>query len=356
MLRRFLILFALVFFVSNATPDATLPSGDQPGARDPTLLKRYEGSLIISYEDKAFDEYLLPTGSLRMDADRERRDGHNNRWFEPLDALELEGRRVRLVYLIPEGRSPLEVVRNYRDEVEARGGQVLMECKREECGGDPGRSSGGGGGEMSLAMVLRAEEQIVDPPLSTGHCAQTERIQDQRYLAAALPRDQSHLTVLTYVLKASHSCKTLNGRTIAVVDLIQGKAREQRMVQVSAPEMARAIDTAGRIALYGILFDFDQATLKPESAPVLAEIATLLRSATDLRLLVVGHTDNAGGFEYNRDLSQRRAEAVVTRLARDHGVNPSRLFPVGVSYAAPVASNQTEEGRAQNRRVELVQY
>jgi outer membrane protein OmpA-like peptidoglycan-associated protein len=356
MFLRLVAIIALAFSAANAVADATLPSGDLPGSRDPASLKRYEGSLIVSYDDKAFDEYLLPTAPLRMDPDRQRRDSHNNRWFTPAQALQLEGRRVRRVYLIPEGRSPLEVVRNYRDEVESRGGQVLLECKREECGGDPGRSSGGGGGEMSLAMVLRPEEQISDPPLSNGYCAQTERIQDQRYLAAALPEDQAHLSVLAYVLKTGHSCKALNGRAIAVVDLIEGKAREHRMVQVSAPEMAKAIDNSGRIALYGILFDFDQATVKPESAPVLAEIATLLRSDAELRLLVVGHTDNAGGFDYNRDLSQRRAEAVVTRLVRDHGVNSARLFPMGVSYAAPVASNQTEEGRALNRRVELVQY
>lgn len=173
MFLRLVAIIALAFSAANAVADATLPSGDLPGSRDPASLKRYEGSLIVSYDDKAFDEYLLPTAPLRMDPDRQRRDSHNNRWFTPAQALQLEGRRVRRVYLIPEGRSPLEVVRNYRDEVESRGGQVLLECKREECGGDPGRSSGGGGGEMSLAMVLRPEEQISDPPLSNGYCAHT---------------------------------------------------------------------------------------------------------------------------------------------------------------------------------------
>jgi outer membrane protein OmpA-like peptidoglycan-associated protein len=346
----------LLLLALDAVADAVIPSADAEGAKDPALLKRYEGSLIVSFHEQAFDEYLLPTAPLRMDPDRARRDARNNRWFAPLESLALEGRVVRLVYLIPEGRSPLEVVRNYRDEVEARGGRALFECKGAECGGDPARSSGGGGGEMSLAMVLRPAERIPDPPLSTGACAQTERIQDQRYLAAALPEDQAHVSVLAYSLKTGHSCRALDGRTIAVVDLIEAKAREQRMVTVAAPEMAQAIDATGRIALYGILFDFDQATIKPESAPVLAEIATLLGSDAGLRLLVVGHTDNAGGFEYNRDLSQRRAEAVVAALVRDHGVDRARLFPVGVSYAAPVASNQSEEGRAENRRVELVQY
>jgi outer membrane protein OmpA-like peptidoglycan-associated protein len=356
MLATRLSTLCLVLFALNVAADATIPIHDVEGSKDPGLLKRYEGSLIVSYDDKAFDEYLLPTAPLRMDPDRDRRDGHNNRWFAPTEALELEGRVVRLVYLTPEGRSPLEVMRNYRDEIEAQGGRALFECKREECGGDPGRSSGGGGGEMSLAMVLRPAERIADPLLSTGACAQTERIHDQRYLAAALPDAPAHLSVLAFVLKTGQSCRALNGRTIAVVDLIEGKAREQRMVTIDAPEMARAIDATGRIAIYGILFDFDQATVKPESAAVLAEIATLLRSDAGLKLLVVGHTDNAGGFDYNRDLSQRRAEAVVTKLVQDHGADQARLFPVGVSFAAPVASNQTEEGRGQNRRVELVRY
>ncbi|NCA70815.1 MAG: flagellar motor protein MotB [Sphingobacteriia bacterium] len=356
MLGMIAMALALTLSASSVAADATIPSLDLAGAKDPAPLKRYEDSLIVSYEVKAFDEYLLPIAPLRIDPDRARRDGHNNRWFTPMESVELEGRVVRLVYLIPEGRSPLEVVRNYRDEIERLAGQVLFECKREDCGGDPGRSSGGGGGEMSLAMVLRPAERIADPPLSTGACAQTERIQDQRYLAASLPDSLGHLSVHAYVLQTGHSCRALNGRTIAVVDLVEGKAREQRMVTVDAPEMARAIDATGRIALYGILFDFDQATVKPESAAVLAEIATLLRSDADLKLLVVGHTDDAGGFDYNRDLSQRRAEAVVARLTQDHGVDARRLLPVGVSFAAPVASNQTEDGRAQNRRVELVRY
>ncbi len=80
------------------------------------------------------------------------------------------------------------------------------------------------------------------------------------------------------------------------------------MVKVDAAEMARTIAASGRIALYGILFDFDKATLKPESAPALTEIAALLKSDTKLKLLVVGHTDNAGAFDYNRDQSQHRAD------------------------------------------------
>jgi outer membrane protein OmpA-like peptidoglycan-associated protein len=74
-----------------------------------------------------------------------------------------------------------------------------------------------------------------------------------------------------------------------------------------------------------------------------------------LKLLVVGHTDNVGSYGFNMDLSQRRAAAVVAALAGRFGIARDRLSPVGVSYASPVASNRAEEGRAKNRRVELVE-
>ena len=356
MLRIGLAVLTLCLFAAGAWAVATIPTKDQEGTKDPPLLKRYEGSFIVAHDGKSFDEFVLPVGPLMEDTDRKRRDQHNNHWFAPEKSLELEGRTTRLVYVVPEGRSPLEVVRNYQDEVEALGGKVLFTCKREECGGDPGRASSGGGGDMSLAMVLYPEERITDPAFSNGHCAMTERIKDQRYLSAEIPEQQAHVSVLAYTLKADSYCKALDGRTIAIVDFVEAKGREQKMVKVDAAEMARTIAATGRIALYGILFDFDKTAVKPESAPALTEIAALLKTNPALKLLVVGHTDNAGNFDYNRTLSQRRAESVVTTLVRDYKVDKARLLPVGVSFAAPVASNQSEEGRAQNRRVELVQY
>jgi len=81
----------------------------------------------------------------------------------------------------------------------------------------------------------------------------------------------------------------------------------------------------------------------------------LIQQQPDLNLLVVGHTDNAGTFEYNMKLSQNRAQSVVEELSTKYGVAQQRLVPVGVSYASPVSSNATAEGQALNRRVELVE-
>jgi OOP family OmpA-OmpF porin len=102
--------------------------------------------------------------------------------------------------------------------------------------------------------------------------------------------------------------------------------------------------------------DFNKTDLKPESAPALQEIAKLLEKESNLKLIVTGHTDNVGSFESNRDLSQRRAAAVVSTLVNQYHVAAARLVPFGASFAAPVAPNSSEEGRAKNRRVELVPF
>ena len=110
----------------------------------------------------------------------------------------------------------------------------------------------------------------------------------------------------------------------------------------------------GRVALYGILFDTGKADVKPESKPALEEIAKLLKSDSNLKLRVVGHTDNQGSLDGNIALSKRRAESVNAALVGQYGISGQRLSAFGVADLAPVASNAQEEGRSKNRRVELV--
>ncbi len=128
------------------------------------------------------------------------------------------------------------------------------------------------------------------------------------------------------------------------------------MVTVTASEMAKALADDGRISLYGIYFDTDKSSLKPESKPTLDEIAALLKSQPELKLDVVGHTDNVGEADYNLGLSNRRANAVVAALIEDYGIDAARLQASGAGLTRPVASNDDEAGRARNRRVELVKH
>jgi OOP family OmpA-OmpF porin len=110
----------------------------------------------------------------------------------------------------------------------------------------------------------------------------------------------------------------------------------------------------GRIALYGIYFDTGKSVLKPESNAQLAEMAKLLQSQPALQVYIVGHTDNLGSLESNMGLSQQRAQAVAAALAGPLKIDARRMRASGVASLAPVATNATEEGRARNRRVELV--
>jgi OOP family OmpA-OmpF porin len=335
---------------------AVVPNADKKGAKDSPLLKRYEGSFIVAHERKAFAEFVLPLSKLQPVKDE--RTAQNNQRFEPATKKLLEGPTTRIVYLIPADRTPLEVIRNYEEEIKKAGGNLLFQCKESDCGGDASRSTGGGGGQMSLAMFLYPPERVAEQAHTTGHCSVAEHIAEQRYAAFELPSSNAHASVLAYRLVSPDkhdSCYPLNGRTVAVVDLVEAKAREQKMVTVQASEMAKAITETGRIALYGIFFDFNKADVKPDSKPTLEEMAKLLKQSRAMKVLVVGHTDNVGGFSSNMDLSQRRAAAVVNELAARHDVPEERMTPVGVSYSSPVASNKTDDGRAKNRRVELVE-
>jgi outer membrane protein OmpA-like peptidoglycan-associated protein len=125
-------------------------------------------------------------------------------------------------------------------------------------------------------------------------------------------------------------------------------------VVANAEAMGNDINTTGHVSVYGIYFDTGKSEIKPESDAAISEIAKLLKNDGALKLYVVGHTDNVGSFDSNMKLSNDRAEAVAKALSGKHGIDAARLKPHGVASLAPVTSNGTEDGKAKNRRVELV--
>ncbi|MDE3244929.1 MAG: OmpA family protein [Acidobacteriota bacterium] len=138
-----------------------------------------------------------------------------------------------------------------------------------------------------------------------------------------------------------------------MLTIVEKGAMAQEVV-VDAAAMGNDLKATGHIALYGIYFDTNKSEMKPESKPALDEIAKLLKQDPGLKLKVVGHTDGTGAHDANMKLSQARGEAVVQALVTQHGVAASRLKGYGVGPLAPVATNDTDQGRAKNRRVELV--
>jgi OOP family OmpA-OmpF porin len=125
-------------------------------------------------------------------------------------------------------------------------------------------------------------------------------------------------------------------------------------VVADAAALSTGLTTSGHAVVSGILFDTGKADVKPESGPALQEVVKLLKQNAGLKIYVVGHTDNVGGLAANLDLSKRRAASIVQTLTTQYGVAADRLLPYGDGPYAPLASNDTEDGRTLNRRVELV--
>lgn len=137
------------------------------------------------------------------------------------------------------------------------------------------------------------------------------------------------------------------------VEIVE-KAAMAQQVELTAAELARALNEKGTATLRNILFDTGKATLKPESSAALAVVGEVLKSNAAMKLEIQGHTDNVGAKAANLALSQARAAAVRDYLTKTFAIGADRLTSAGFGDTKPVADNATEDGRAQNRRVELV--
>ena len=303
---------------------AALPAtaADLQGSKDhPLVGKRYEGSEITHYEETEFDEYGLMVEPAKHYGGYEKNEA---------SARIVEGRVTRIRYLAPAEQSVAAVFRSYKKALEEAGFEEVFTCKYKACGG-----------------------RNFNHTMNIYHLTESK---DFRYLAAKLPRsDEGDVYVSLYVGLSDTGGGKAFKRVITQLDVIETEALAEKMVVVDAGEMAKAIDASGRIALYGIFFDSDKAEIKPESKATLDEMAKLLQAEAGLKLVVVGHTDNQGKLDYNMDLSKRRAEAVKQALVKGYGIEAGRLAAWGVGYLSPVASNRSDDGRAKNRRVELVE-
>jgi len=319
-LAIFFLVCALSLISQNAYAE------DVSGSSDHVMVSRYEGSSIIDYDFREFDEYEILLGKV-VHASGE----PDNRKVESSEIL--EGKATKISYYLPEDRSTLEVFRNYEDALKAAGFEILFTCSKNECGGRPFNHK-----------VVKYSGGFAD------------NYSEQRFLAAKLPRDEGDVYVSLYIVKNTSGGGPDRNHIYTQVDVIEVAPMQEAMVTVDADAMAEEIFETGSVSIYGILFDFDKADIKPQSAATIKEIAVLLNNNPNLKLFIVGHTDNKGSLDYNMNLSQKRAEAVVGVLVSEHGIESSRVTPKGLGFLAPVASNSSEDGRAKNRRVELVEY
>ncbi|HET7064274.1 MAG TPA: DUF4892 domain-containing protein [Rudaea sp.] len=321
---------------------------DCEGCSDNGVLARYPGAVLLGADQKAFDEAVVPAGpSLKSDDD--------GATVAP-KTLVVAGKRTRLFYFAPVQRSGLEVFANYREALEKAGMSVVWTCSNTECGPE----------FISQAMEIM-HVHLTNTPESDLNFTLAET---PRYLLASQARPQGNLHVAVFVAD-------IPDKQRAGIDVIQvedkpmdkGMAATQTNASAvverkpaekidagleDAAALGKNLANTGQVNVYGIHFDFDKADIQPESKPQLDEIAKLLASDPMLKLRVTGHTDNVGSAEHNQTLSKRRADAIVAALAANYGVAAERLTSAGLGASLPVASNDSDKGRAMNRRVELI--
>lgn len=312
-----------------AAPVFAAPAGDHP------LVGHYEGSELVGRTVSDFDEVELVNGPIS-----------GTRGVGAPGWMRLEGRITLLYYALPEGRSSLEILRNYQASLEGKGFRVAFTCAtgNGSCyAAREGRITGTA--PYDFANALDANPEL---PRLNGDFVRNYFGTQARYLLAKLNRPEG--AVYASIAIAEHSRG--NHAFIRVVETKEMDAG--KIGFIDADGMQKSIADNGRVSLYGIHFDFDSDAVRADSKPTLDEIATLLRNDPGLRLSVVGHTDAKGGADYNRDLSRRRAASVLSALVGSYSIDAGRLDSRGAGAAEPVASNDDEDGRARNRRVELV--
>jgi len=303
-------------------------AGDIKGAKDHPEIGRFAGSTIIGYNHRNFDEYLLPESPIVKKGD--------NYIYEK--SRMIEGDVTRILYVAPKEASVAEVYRNYEKQLKRKGFETLFSCRAGE-------------GEYRC-MYNAGYMKNFKPPLAEY----AYYIGDHRYLSMKKsdPRGDLYVSLLVY----DYTFSFYNYRyrhPMVQLDVIRSEPLDDSQIKVlGAADLSNAIRESGHVALHGIYFDTDSAKLRPESDAALAEIGKLMKHDAALKLYVVGHTDNAGSFSHNMQLSEKRAASVAAALTARHGIAAERLSTHGVGQLAPVASNDTEEGRARNRRVELV--
>jgi outer membrane protein OmpA-like peptidoglycan-associated protein len=307
-------------------------AADLPGSQDPPLMKRYAGSEIIGYRAPKFEEFILPLGAPTQ--------------VDPpayAKSQKVEGLLSRYTYLAPEGRTPAEVFRNYKLEFQRLNVATLYE-KGPETRGWFGPLLQRAADEDGLGQILAYNEA-------------------QERVLSGKSKDAQPVAYFVFVTSYKDGViperlrDVVNkDRTLVHLVVVAPEKMEERMEFVNAAEMAKSLADTGKVALYGIHFDTDKDTLRPDSKATLDEIGRLMSTDPQMKLHIVGHTDNQGAPDYNLDLSRRRAAAVSRALTEQYRIAPARIDSFGCGLYAPVASNATEEGRAKNRRVELVKW
>ncbi len=280
-------------------------SADAENCKDHPLFTRMTNYEIYGCATTEFDAVAFPKPELKE-------------WNNPEDYSTIEGKIHAISYKLKEGTTPassLQIIRNFQNAVKKDAGAVL----------------GDYGPEVYPSLPQTAGKYLAESPGGTSF---------DRYTTMTMTKGGSEFWIY---LCASESYQ----------DYMLLMVEKQEMKQeISVNELEKQLNKDGFIT-YHINFDTAKATIKPDSEGSINQITALLKGVPALKVSIEGHTDNIGTPESNKKLSEDRAKAVMAAVVAK-GIASDRMTAVGRGQDAPVADNRKEEGRALNRRVEVV--
>lgn len=321
-MKKNVLTIALItlLFSTNALAQRT---SDIKGGKDYPLISRFEGSVIEYYKEVKWDTYKLPV--------------YNDNTKEPnyKNPIELEGKIIRTQYSVSPDNNPAYVLKNFEKAFKSNNYKILLEGKPGE-GIEEGPAGFNGDFYGSQKDLHLDKFKYAYEPTGDG---------DKAIIIAKTNKNGKAIYIVEVIGGFSNT-------TLITQDIIE--VEEAETGKVSAKNINDKIVTNGHIALYDIHFDTGKTLIKPESEDMMKNIATYLKAHSDKKYLIVGHTDNVGDFDANIKLSLARAQAVVKELIEKYAIDPAQLKAYGDGQTAPIATNATKEGRAKNRRVEIV--
>ena len=300
-------------------------NSDIKGSQDNPLISRFTGSVIQFEKTVKWDTYILPYSKIIS-------VGGTKTWEKK---LKLQGEINRIQYLTDKSNNSALVYMNYLTALKKANWEILFS-------GSGDNELGNESYEWQFYMFGNEGFDLEDKIGSKYNF----RGGDYAYIAAKTEDNDTTFYASIYIIEQENA-------TMINQDII--KVKNPDVGLVTAKLMTEKIDKKGHIALDGLFFDTGKTSLIDKSIPALKNIAEYLNRNQDKKFLIIGHTDNVGDIQTNITLSENRAKAVMNELITKYGVNKEQLKAYGIANFSPMISNKTEDGRAKNRRVEIVE-
>lgn len=323
---------AFLLFIINIQAQSSI-CPDVEGAIEHPLISKYENSCIVGYNVTKFDAVSIPISNGEIVA---------------------EGKVIDFLYALDNSNNTtvLEVQKNFEEALESSGLEIVHSAfgkKKASFNGSIRRNYPSIGGTDYIGSFTHLKDK--NCRLAFNHMGRNLE-NELAYFVAQGNKNETDYTLVIFINVARGNPEIVKDKIYIQAKIIESEAMETGKVTISSIE--DKIKNEGKEIFHNILFDFGSDKLTEKSFEVIKTLSDYLNANKDKNYYIVGHTDNVGSLNSNQSLSKKRAQAVLTVLTTKYGVSASQISAHGVGQLSPLAINTTEEGKALNRRVEIV--